>query len=417
MSPDFAQIIQFAMIPEVFLTWTTLLKIFGILGIVLGLVSYTVYAERKVSALIQDRLGPNRVGIPLTLLGGKKDIPFAGLGQPIADALKLLLKENFMPAGVNKFYYYIAPKLAMIPAILVLAVLPFGSSLFGVPMVIANIDIGVLWVFAVSSLGVYGIVLAGWASNSKYPFLGGIRSSSQMISYELSLGLSVIPVFMVVGTLNLPEIVRFQVEHGWLVAPFWPVGLDLSQLLADPKGFPAHVGEAFAAGFSLQRLLLWVPLILSFFVFLVAIFAETNRAPFDLPEAEQELIGGYHTEYSGMGFALFFLGEYAAMIAGSGVIVTLFLGGWSLPLIPDGSATSFLGLPFVPEWLAGAIWGLVNIAVFFGKVIAILLFMIWVRWTFPRFRYDQLMKLGWYFFFELALFNILLTALILVLVP
>jgi len=371
--------------PEIFLAWTTLVKIVALLGVVIFLVSYTVYAERRVSAIIQDRIGPNRVGP-------------SGLFQPIADALKLLLKENFLPASTNRFYYYIAPKLSMIPPILVLAVLPFGSELFGVPMVIADINIGVLWVFAVSSLGVYGIVLAGWASNSKYPFLGGIRSSSQMISYELSLGLSVIPVFMVIGTLNLPDIVRYQVEHGWLIAPFWPQGFSIQEAVANPR----IILDSILAGFSLQKFLLWIPMLISFVVFFVAIFAETNRLPFDLPEAEQELVGGYHTEYSSMGFALFFLGEYAAMIAGSGVVVTLFLGGWSLPLIPDGSA--------------GWFWGLVNIGAFFAKVVALLLFMIWVRWTLPRFRYDQLMKLGWYFFFELALFNILLTAVILVFV-
>jgi NADH-quinone oxidoreductase subunit H len=404
MIPDLNQVLAFFMLPEVFLVWTTLIKIFALLGVVLGLVSYTVYAERRVSAFIQDRLGPNRVGPE-------------GLIQPIADAIKLLLKENFIPHSVNKFYYYIAPKISMIPALLVLAVLPFGSTLFGVPMVIADINIGVLWVFAVSSLGVYGIVLAGWASNSKYPFIGGLRSSSQMISYELALGLSVVPVFMIVGTLNMPDIVRWQVENGWMIAPFWPQGFDLSAIIAEPSKAWSMIVESFTAGFSLQRLLLWIPLISSFFVFLVAIFAETNRAPFDLPEAEQELVGGYHTEYSGMGFALFFLGEYAAMIAASGVLVTLFLGGWSLPLIPDGSATTIFGLTFLPAWLAGAFWGLVNIGVFFGKVSALLIFMIWVRWTVPRFRYDQLMKLGWYFFFELALVNILLTAIILVLVP
>lgn len=384
-------------IPEVFLVWTSLAKTLGLLAMILGLVSYTVYAERKVCALIQDRVGPNRVGIPLTLLGLKKDMPFLGLGQPIADAMKLVLKENFIPASVNKFYYYIAPKLAMIPAILVLAVLPFGSKLFGVPMVIADINIGVLYVFAVSSLGVYGIVLAGWASNSKYPFLGGIRSSSQMISYELALGLSVIPVFMVCGTLNLPAIVSWQVQNGWLVAPWWPKGLDLQMILSGNAG---AVLAACAAGFSWQRVALWIPMLISFFVFLVAMFAETNRLPFDLPEAEQELVGGYHTEYSGMGFALFFLGEYAAMIAGSGVIVTLFLGGWSLPLVPDGS------LPGLP----GVFFGLVNIGVFFAKICALLFLFIWVRWTLPRFRYDQLMKLGWYFFFELALVNIFIAA-------
>jgi len=403
------QFISFALQPEVFLVWTSLAKILVLLGIILGFVSYTVYAERKVCAFIQDRVGPNRVGIPLTLLGMKKDLPFFGLGQPIADALKLLLKENFIPKSVNKFYYYIAPKLTMVPPILVLAVLPFGSSLFGVPMVIANINVGVLYVFAVSSLGVYGIVLAGWSSNSKYPFLGGIRSTSQMISYELALGLSVIPVFLLCGTLNMSEIVLWQRENGWMVAPGWFKGLTVEQVLH--LDFPA-VAAAFYAGFSWQRFWIWIPMLISFVVFLIAMFAETNRMPFDLPEAEQELVGGYHTEYSGMGFALFFLGEYAAMIAGSGVIVTLFLGGWSLPFVPDGSSLSFFELAFVPGWLAGLIWGLVNVGVFFGKVSVLLFVFIWVRWTLPRFRYDQLMKLGWYFFFELALINIFITALI-----
>lgn len=388
------EILNFLMKPEPFLVWTSLAKTLGLLGLILGLVSYTVYAERKICAWIQDRVGPNRTGIPLT------KIRILGLGQPIADALKLLLKENFIPREVNKFYYFIAPKLAMVPAILVLAVLPFGSSLFGVPMVIADINIGVLYVFAVSSLGVYGIVLAGWASNSKYPFLGGIRSTSQMISYELALGLSVIPVFMLCGTLNMPDIVNWQRENGWMVAPFWAKGLTWEMLLS---GDFKAVLDTFVNGFSLSRLLIWIPMLISFIIFLIAMFAETNRAPFDLPEAEQELVGGYHTEYSGMGFALFFLGEYAAMIAGSGVIVTLFLGGWSLPMIPDGSMP---GLP-------GVIFGLINIGVFFAKVSALLVLFIWVRWTLPRFRYDQLMKLGWYFFFELALVNIFVTAFIL----
>ena len=402
--------VSYASRPEVFFVWTSLLKTVVLLAIILGFVSYTVYAERKVCAFIQDRVGPNRVGLPLTLLGFKKDIPLLGLGQPIADALKLLLKENFIPNSVNKFYYYIAPKLSMIPPILVLAVLPVGSTLFGVPMVIADIDVGVLYVFAVSSLGVYGIVLAGWASNSKYPFLGGMRSSSQMISYELALGLSVIPVFLLCGTLNLPDIVQWQRDNGWMIFPWWPKGFSIQQIVeADWRGVLA----SFAAGFSLQRLLIWIPMVISFFVFLIAMFAETNRLPFDLPEAEQELVGGYHTEYSSMGFALFFLGEYAAMIAGSGVIVTLFLGGWSFPLIPDGSSTSFFNLPFVPPAAAGVLWGLVNIGTFFAKVAALLFVFIWVRWTLPRFRYDQLMKLGWYFFFEIALLNIFITALVL----
>jgi len=386
---------------EIFLIWTSLAKTIGLIFLaILPLVSLSVFAERKVSAFIQDRVGPNRVGAPMSLLGFKKDLRLAGLGQMVADPIKLILKENFIPDCVNKFYYIIAPKLAMIPPMLVLAVLPFGSTLFGVPMVIADVNIGVLFVFAVSSLGVYGVVLAGWASNSKYPFLGGIRSSSQMISYELALGLSVVPVFLVTGTLNMSDIVGYQVQHGWMVMPFWLKDFHFAAFFENP----AAIFGVIASSFSWQQLLLSIPMVISFVIFLVSMFAETNRTPFDLPEAEQELVGGYHTEYSAMGFALFFLGEYAAMIAGSGVIVTLFLGGWSFPLIPDGS---------MPGWM-GVLWGLVNIGVFFAKVSALLFFFIWVRWTVPRFRYDQLMKLGWYFFFEIALANIFLTALILV---
>ena len=350
-----------------YLILTTLAKTIGVLMIVLTMVSYTVYAERRVSSMIQDRVGPNRTGVPMT------DIRIYGLGQPIADALKLLLKEDFTPKHVNKFYYWIAPGLGISAVIITLGVIPFGSSLFGVPMVIADLNIGPLFIFAISSLGVYGIVLAGWSANSKYSFFGGIRSSSQMISYELALGLSVIPLFLIIGNLNLSAIVEYQVENGWLLVPF-------------TDGFKITPQEFF----------LWIPIAISFVIFTIAMFAETNRTPFDLPEAEQELVGGYHTEYSSMKFALFFLGEYAAMIAGSALIVTLFLGGWHLPFIPDGSVS----------W----IWGLINIAVFFGKVAALLLFFIWVRWTLPRFRFDQLMTLGWIWFFEIALINVFLTA-------
>src|SRR5712691_11849788 len=347
---------------DYFLITTSLLKIVGMLVVViLPMVSYSVYAERRVSAFMQDRLGPNRVGP-------------AGLFQPIADIFKLLLKEDFSPRHVNTFYYWLAPCLALVPAIITIAVVPFGSTLLGVPMVIADINVGILYVFAIASLGVYGIVLAGWASNSKYPFLGGVRSSSQMISYELSLGLAVIPVFLVVGQLRLTSVVRYQIEHGWMIAPF--------------------IGDWTNPG----KWLLAIPMIISFFVFMVAIFAETNRLPFDLPEAEQELAGGYHTEYAAMKFGLFFLGEYIAMITGSSVIVTLFFGGWHFPGIPDGSH--------------GWFFGLINIAVFFAKVAALIFIFMWVRWTLPRFRYDQLMRLGWLFFFEIALVNIFLVAII-----
>ncbi len=376
-----------------FLVISSVLKTVSVIFlIVLPMVAYTVYAERRVSAFIQDRLGPNRVG-------------FQGLAQPIADAVKLFLKEDFTPAYVNKLYFWLAPALTLFPSFMVMAVIPFGSYLnidpllawlaglpglgflngvsFGaVPMVIANIDAGILFIFAITSLSVYGITLAGWSSNSKYPFLGGIRSSSQMISYELGLGMSVIPIFLIIGSLNLPGVVAYQIEHGWFALPF--IGGTIS--------LPPW-----------QTLVLWVPVLISFLVFTISIFAETNRLPFDLPEAETELVGGYHTEYSSMKFALFFLGEYAAMIAGASVLVTLFLGGWSLPYVPSGEESLF--------------WGLVNIGVFFGKVACVLFFFIWVRWTLPRFRYDQLMRLGWIYIFEIAFANIFLTAFLLAYLP
>jgi len=363
-----------------FLVITSLAKTVFVLGLVLGMVSYTVYAERRVSAFIQDRLGPNRVG-------------WQGLIQPIADAVKLLIKEDFTPSNVNTFYYWLAPALGIGAVIVSLAVIPFGSSLdldfifnrilgrgFGpIPLVIANVNVGILFIFAISSLAVYGIVLAGWSANSKYPFLGGIRSSSQMISYELALGLSVVPLFLVYGKLNLVDIVQYQIENGWLLFPPFLHGV-----------------------FSIGRNLLWISACISFVIFSVSMFAETNRLPFDLPEAEQELVGGYNTEYSSMKFALFFLGEYAAMIAGSAAIVTLFLGGWHLfPVGTWGTGG---------DGLAGLFWGLVSIGVFFAKVAVLLFIFIWVRWTLPRFRYDQLMKLGWIWFFEIALVNIFFAA-------
>lgn len=344
----------------------SIVKIVGLVFLVImPMVAYAVWAERRVSAAIQDRVGPNRVG-------------WAGLLQPVADGLKFILKEDFTPGHVRKTYYWLAPALTMIPALLTCAVLPFGSTLFGEKMVIADLNVGPLFVFAIASLSVYGIVLAGWASNSKYSFFGGVRSTSQMISYEISLGLSIVPLLLILGTLNLGEIVQIQATEGWMLFPFW--------------------GE----GETWKKLVLLGPVFISFIVFTTSIFAETNRLPFDLPECETELVAGYHTEYSSMKFALFFLGEYAAMIIGSGLAVTLFLGGWSLPfgwLAPETTGAE------VPFW-----HGLVHIGVFFAKVIFFILFFIWVRWSLPRFRYDQLMRLGWVWFFEIALFNVLLTA-------
>jgi NADH-quinone oxidoreductase subunit H len=361
--------------------------LFLIFLVVLPLVSYTVYAERRVSALIQDRLGPNRTGFPISLLGFKKDLQLflGGLGQPIADAVKFLLKEDFTPGHVNKVYFWMAPVLAMVPALSTLAVLPFGNYMFGQKMVVADVNVGILYVFAIASVGVYGIVLAGWSSNSKYPFLGGIRASSQMISYELSLGLSAVPVLMILGNLNLSDAIDYQVKNGWLLLPFTD----------------GHL--------TFRELLLWIPVAISFVVFSISMFAETNRLPFDLPESETELVAGYHTEYSSMKFALFFLGEYAAMIAGSSVITVLFLGGWHVPFLPINTVESSMTVP-------GLVLGLIHITAFFAKVAALLGVFIWVRWTLPRFRFDQLMKLGWLYLFEIALVNIFIAAAILALV-
>jgi NADH-quinone oxidoreductase subunit H len=381
-------------VPDVF---TTLIKIFVLVNVILGLVSYTVMAERRISAAIQDRIGPNRVGIPLGGVNilGLFTMPrwtWWGLGQPLADALKFMLKEEFTPAHVNKLYFWLAPAMAMVPALLTICVIPFSSThpvtlpwgyTMKSPGVIADVGIGVLLVFAISSLSVYGIVLAGWASNSKYPFLGGIRSSAQMISYEVSMGLSVIPLFLVMGTLHLSSVVDYQATNGWtafpLFAPHWPW----------------HVWKSYV---------LWIPMLISFLIFLVSAFAETNRLPFDLPESETELVGGYHTEYSAMKFALFFLGEYAAMIVASCLMVTLFLGGWTLPF--------HFYMAWQTEWWSLLIYPIV----FLIKMCFFIVFFIWIRWTLPRFRYDQLMGLGWKCILPISLANILLTGILLALV-
>jgi len=316
--------------------------------VVLPLVAYSVLAERRISAWIQDRVGPNRVG------------PW-GILQPMADGIKFILKEDFTPGHVRKVYFWLAPAVAMIPALLTLAVIPFGSRLGSTDAVIANLNVGILYTFGIVSLGVYGIVLAGYASNSKYPFLGGIRSSAQMISYEIAMGLSVVPVFMLVGDLNLGAVIDYQKSGVWLA---------FKQPLA-------------------------------FIIFLIAAFAETNRLPFDLPESETELVGGYHTEYSSMKFALFFLGEYAAMIAVSAMMVVLFFGGWTLPFAGLNETATSLGMGFL------------QVGIFIGKLLMFMALFIWVRWMLPRFRYDQLMDLGWKRFVPLALANIVVTAVIL----
>lgn len=359
--------------------------------VVLPLVPVSVYFERRFCAVIQDRVGPNRTGLPLTLFGFKKDCSILGIGgliQPVADGIKLFLKEDFTPNHVRKGFYWLAPALTVAPSLITACVIPFGSpiTLFGhtEKLIIADIDIGPLFIFAVASLSVYGITLAGWSSNSKFSFMGGVRSTAQMISYEIALGLSIIPVLLYYGDLNLGRIVQQQADHGWLLLPLW--------------GHDAHHP-------LLPKLLFWFPAAVAFLIFTVSIFAETNRMPFDFPECETELVGGYHTEYSSMKFAMFFMGEYAAMVIGSALIVTVFLGGWSLgfgldPLIANLSIGGF------------AFGGLVHLAVFIAKLVAFILFFILVRWTVPRFRYDQLMKLGWVVFFEAALINVFLAALV-----
>jgi NADH-quinone oxidoreductase subunit H len=311
-----------------------------------------------VSAAIQDRIGPNRFG------------PF-GLLQPAADAVKSFLKEDFTPGHVRKVYYWLAPAIVMTPSILVVAVIPFGSFLGQQKMVIADLNVGILYTFGIVSLGVYGIVLAGYSANSKYPFLGGIRSSAQLISYEIAMGMSVVAVFLLAGDLNLTKVVEYQA--GWLPGlSFLPNWILFKQPLA-------------------------------FVIFMVAVFAETNRTPFDLPEAEQELAGGYNVEYSSMKFALFFMGEYANMTAAAAMMTTLFLGGWTLPI----AGLDHAALP--GEWLKG----LLHIGIFLGKMLFVIFMIIWVRWMWPRFRYDQLMDLGWRRFIPLALANIIVTAAVL----
>ena len=323
-------------------------KVVMAFALIMPMVAYSVMLERRVSAAIQDRIGPNRVG------------PF-GILQPMADGLKAILKEDFTPSHVRRIYFILAPAISMIPAFLTVAVIPFGSKMGSQSMVIADLNVGILYTFSIVSLGVYGIVLAGYASNSKYPFLGGIRASAQMISYEIAMGMAAVPVFMLVGDLNLGKVIAYQADGAWLV---------FKQPIA-------------------------------FVIFLVSAFAETNRLPFDMPESETELVSGYNTEYSSMKFALFFMGEYAAMISVSALMVTLFFGGWTLP---------FFGLNETASTLAG---GILQILVFLGKIACFMVLFVWIRWMVPRFRYDQLMDLGWKRFLPLALANIIITAIIL----
>jgi len=305
--------------------WTVIKIVIIVIPVMLS-VAYLTYAERKIIGAMHLRKGPNVVG------------PF-GLLQPIADGVKLFLKETVIPSGANRGVFIVAPMLTFILALVAWAVIPFGDGL-----VLADINVGILYLFAISSLGVYGILMAGWASNSRYAFLGALRSAAQMVSYEVSMGFVIITVLLCVGSLNLSEIVLAQ-KNVWFVIPLFPMAV----------------------------------------IFFISTLAETNRHPFDLPEAEAELVAGYNVEYSAMTFALFFLGEYANMILMAGMTVVLFLGGWLPPI--DVA-------PF--NWIPGPIW-------FAGKIAFVLFFFLWVRATFPRYRYDQLMRLGWKVFLPVSL--------------
>lgn len=313
-------------------------KILFIFGVVLFMAAYLVLAERKILGRMQLRYGPNRVG------------PF-GLMQPLADVIKLLTKEDFVPARADKWLFLVAPGITAVTALLVFAVIPFGPTLeiFGrqVPLVVVDLNIGVLYFLGVSSMAVYGVVLGGWASNSKYSLLGGVRGLSQMVSYELSLGLSLVPVIMMARSFSLTDIVMAQQS-----LPF---------MLLNPVAFG---------------------------VFFICVLAESNRIPFDLPEAENELVGGFHTEYSGMRFGLFFVGEYINMVVLGSLVTVFFLGGWNGP------------------WLPPLLW-------FLFKVLAVCAMFIWIRASMPRLRYDQLMNLGWKVLLPLSLVNILVTGAVL----
>ena len=331
------------MSPDLFDLVATVAKIAVVFGALMSSVAIMTWVERRVSAWIQDRLGPNRVGP-------------AGLLQPLADGIKFIFKEDIVPGHVHKVVYVLAPAAALTTALTAFAVIPFGPHLTvlgrQVPLVIADVNVGVLFLLAVTSMGVYGIVMAGWSSNNKFSLMGGLRSSAQLISYELAMGLAVIGVLAASDTLRLGEIVGRQAHFAW-------------NLWLQPLGA---------------------------LIFLVASFAETNRAPFDLPEAESELVAGYHTEYSSMKFSMFFMAEYVNMATSAALFVTLFLGGWQVP-----------GLWRILSGNALAIGQLLG---FTAKVAFFLFFFVWVRWTLPRFRYDQLMNIGWKVLIPLAFANV-----------
>jgi NADH-quinone oxidoreductase subunit H len=341
----------------------------------LTVVVLLTWLERKGAAYMQDRRGPNRARILGLTLGG--------VFHPLADALKFLFKEDFIPDNAHRLFYQMAPMFALAPALMTIAVVPFGPpvTIAGqrIALQIADLNVGILYLFAVSGLAVYGVILAGWASNSKYPLLGGLRSSAQMISYEVSMGLSVVGTLMVFGSVQLSGIVQGQGGLLFGILPKWGV-------FVQPLGC---------------------------ILFLVALYAEANRTPFDLPEGESELVAGYHTEYGSFKFSMFMMAEYIHMVVGSAVLATLFFGGWQFPYLGD-AGFSFPGGAAVamPAWAVL----ILRIGSFVAKTLFFCWLFIWVRWTIPRFRYDQVMRLGWKVMLPLALFNIFATGAVLLLI-
>ncbi len=319
----------------------------------LGIALYTTFAERKVAAILQDRRGPNRVG------------PF-GLLQPLADGLKLFFKEEIIPNLSSKFLFTLGPGLAMLTALMTSAVIPWGDKVTffnrDISLQIATVDVGILYIFGVLSLGVYGIMIGSWASNNKFSLMGGLRAASQIISYELAMGISLIALIMVTGNIGLKEMVQQQQNNNWWNVAYQPLG---------------------------------------FLIFLICSFAECNRTPFDLPEAENELIGGYHTEYSSMKMGFYLFSEYVNMIISSAVMATIFFGGYDIPFVNDAQLQQNAAWG---DWVA-----LLQVGCLLAKIVAFLFLFMWVRWTIPRFRYDQLMNLGWKVLIPLALLNMLIT--------
>ncbi len=353
----------------VYLIWPTI-KFAVAITIVLTIVAVMTWIERRLLGLMQARLGPNRVGnealeaITPRLL--HRFIP-GGLGQIIADPIKLMLKEDILPASAEKVAYFLGPMLPLIPAFIVFSLIPYGPP----PAFAATqVNVGLLLIMALTSTGVYGIILGGWSSNNKFSLMGGLRSAAQMVSYEVPFGLSIVGVLMLCGSFDLVKIVQYQERHVWNLLP---------QL----------VGA---------------------FIFFVSMNAESNRTPFDLPEAESELVAGYHTEYSGMKFAFYMLAEYASMLVNSCLMVSLYLGGWTVAIGGYGITTASLSK-------LGLLGGVIGAAIFFGKVMFLMLVYVWFRATFPRFRFDQLMDLGWKWMIPLALANIFVTGILVLAMP